>query len=437
MPRPPKKTEKTNELQSPKGMRDLIGDEWLTFQGFFEKAAEIALYYGFKPIEVTMLEKEELFARGLGSATDIVEKEMYTLKTRGGDRLALRPEFTAGIMRAYIEHGMQSWPQPVNLYAHGPVFRHENPQAGRFREHYQFGLESLGTGKSIADALIIKIQTAILEEVGLAGLVVRVNSIGDEECRPSYRKDLVAYYKKHARQICADCRERLKTNPLRVLDCKHPDCQPIKAGAPDSVSYLCGPCKQHFKEVLEYLENLEIPYEIDPTLVRGLDYYTRTVWEITAAVPSGEEGKTTALAVAGGGRYDALAKALGYKKPLPAVGCGIGVDRVVSLPGYARPVPRIVKKPKVFFVQLSPDAKLKSIGVIEILRRAHIPVQQSLAKDSLGVQLGIAERLQVPYTIILGQKEAFENTVIVRNMDTHSQETVAIADLAEYMKQQK
>ncbi len=425
-----------DELKTIKGTRDIIGQDFFWYQGFFEKAAEIALYYGFQPIETPIMEKESLFVRGVGSGTDIVDKEIYSLKTKGGDRLALRPEGTASIMRAYFEHGMQSLPQPVMLFYYGPFFRHENPQRNRWRQFYSFGFEVLGTKKSIADATVIKLTTSILEEVGIKDIVVKINSTGDSDCRSAYRRELVNYYRKHSRQICADCRQRLKTNPLRVLDCKNIKCQDIKAGAPESISYLCTGCKQHFKEVLEYLGSMDITYEIDSSLVRGLDYYSRTVFEI---FPSNDDLETDEIpsAIAGGGRYDGLSKFLGARKEVPAVGAGIGVDRVLNLKNYSKPTPRLLKKPKVFFIQLSFDAKLKSFTVIEILRKAKISIAQSLSKDSLSAQLAIAEKMKVPFTIILGQKEALDDTVIVRNMDNRSQDTVPINQLADYIKKIK
>ncbi len=434
MPNP--KASKSEDLRTPKGMRDLIAEEVFLYQGFFEKAAELALYYGFKPIETPVMEKEELFSRGVGEGTDIVSKEMFSLKTKGGDHLVLRPEGTASVMRSYVEHGMFAQPQPLMFYYSGPMFRHENPQRGRYRQFYQFGLEILGTKKSIADATIINLTKIILEEAGLTNLTFKINSIGDSECRGTFRRDLVNYYKKNLKGLCADCKERLKTNPLRLLDCKNPGCVELKKGAPDSIGYLCAPCKAHFKEVLEYLDALGISYEVDNTLVRGLDYYTRTVFEVFAESKS-DDGTLTPLALGGGGRYDNLAKALGIKKDIPAVGASLGVDRIIELPEYVRHAPRIVKKPKVFFIQLSFDAKLKSFEIIEALRHAKIPVQHSLSKDSLSAQLALAEKIGVPYTIILGQKEALDGTVIVRNMDTRSQDTIKIAKLAEYLKKIK
>jgi len=429
-------TNKNDDLRAPKGMRDLVGEESFLFQGFFEKAAEAALYYDFKPIETPILEQEDLFARGIGAGTDIVSKEMFTLKTKGGDRLVLRPEGTAGVMRAYLSQGMIAQPQPLMFYYYGPFFRHENPQRGRYRQFHQFGLEIIGTKKSIADATIINLTKIILEEAGLKRLTFKINSIGDTDCRGAFRRDLTNYYKKNLKHICADCRERLKTNPLRLLDCKQPGCVAIKAEAPESIGYLCAACKSHFKEVLEYLDVLDVNYEVDNTLVRGLDYYTRTVFEVFAE-SRGEDGEPIPLALGGGGRYDNLAKALNLKKDIAAVGMSLGVDRIIELPEYVRHAPRLVKRPKVFFIQLSFDAKLKSFEVIEALRHAKIPVRHSLSKDSLGAQLALAEKIGVPYTIILGQKEAMDNTVIVRQMDTRSQDTVKIDKLTEYLKKIK
>ena len=228
-----------NNITSPKGMRDLMNEEYYAFQGFFEKAQEVAVYYGFKPIETPILEHEEIFTTGIGEGTDIVDKEMYTLKTKGGDHLAMRPEGTAGVMRAYIEHGMQSLPQPVMLYYYGPFFRHDKPQKGRYRQFHQFGLEMLGAPQSVADAIVIRTVTTILEESGFKDLSVTINSIGDKECRPRYIKELQTYYRKHVGELCPNCKERIKEKPLRILDCKNEKCAALKAGAPDSVAYLC------------------------------------------------------------------------------------------------------------------------------------------------------------------------------------------------------
>lgn len=422
--------------QSVKGMRDIMGDDYYKFQGFFEKAQEVAEYYGFKPIETPILENEDVFTAAIGEGTDVVDKEMYAFKTKGGDKVALRPEMTAGTMRAYIEHGMQTLPQPVMLYHSGPVFRHDNPQKGRYRQFYGFDLDAFGSEKSIVDALIIRTAYTILEEAGAKDLVVDINSIGDKECRGKYIRELTNYYKKHAKELSALDKERLVKNPLRILDSKDPKTIALNEEAPDAVSYLCPACKKHFKEVLEYLEEMEIPYSINKNLVRGLSYYTRTVFEIMEERVT-ETGEVKKLTICGGGRYDYLAKALGSKKDIPAMGMGMGMDRIVESDWFANLKPRIMKEPQAYFIQFGLEAKLKSLNIMEILRKAKFPVIQSISKDKLGAQLGAAEKLGVKYVMIFGQREALDNTVIVRNMENRSQDNVKIADLKEYIKKLK
>lgn len=423
---------KSTDPVSPKGMRDIIGDDYYKFQGFFEKAQEVAVYYGFKPIETPILEHEHIFTTGVGIGTDIIDKEMYTLKTKGGDQLSMRPEHTAGLMRAYIENGMQNQPQPVLLYHSGPVFRHDKPQKGRYRQFYQFDIDALGNEKSITDALVIKTIYTILEEAGAKNLVVTINSLGDKDSRPAYIKELTAYYKKHIKNLSELDQERLKTNPLRILDSKDEKTKEINLGAPDSLSFLSTSGKRHFKEVLEYLDQMEIAYQIDKTLVRGLSYYSHTVFEI---IENNEDG--TNVTIAGGGRYDGLGRELGSKKDIPAMGGSIGMDRIIERPWFKDLAPRIIKKPKVYFIQVGYEAKLKSLNVIEILRKAHIPMMQSLSKDSLSAQLAVAEKSGAPYTLIFGQKEAMQQSVIVRNMETREQDTVPLTELNTYIKHLK
>ena len=439
-----KKAKSNEELfQAPKGMRDIMGDDYYNYQGFFEKAQEIAEYYGFKPIQTPVLEYEEIFTKGVGDGTDIVDKEMYSVKTKGGDKLVMRPEGTAAVMRAYIEHGMQNKPQPVKLYYSGPLFRHDKPQKGRYREFYTFGIEVIGSPKSIMDAMVIHMGVLMLKEAGIENISLKINSIGDAESRKDYLKELVNYYKKHLGKMNATDRQRLKDNPLRILDSKDPNLLQINADAPQSVSYLNSASKKHFKEVMEHLNEMGVDYELDHTLVRGLDYYTHTVFEFfttqenkgdeTAEENSDEVIVTKRLALGGGGRYDYLSKAMGYKKEVPGVGFGFGVDRIVEASNKI-PKPRVKKKSKVYFIQLGTEAKMKSLKVIEILRQNKIPVRQSLSKDSLGSQLAIAEKSGIPHALIFGQKEALENTILVRDMTNRSQTTVDIDKLAKYLK---
>lgn len=423
------KKEKNQLIQTPKGMHDILPDDYAYFNLFYEKAEEIASYYGFQPIETPILEKAELFSRTLGETTDVVEKEMYTLRTKGGDQLALRPEGTAGVMRAYIEHGMHTLPQPVLLSYRGPFFRHENPQHGRYRSFHQFGLEILGEEKSIGDAMTIQIFHTILEELKVGPAIVRINSLGDKECRPNYRRELVGYYKKYFHALCKDCKNRFKENPLRLLDCKDAKCVELKKEAPQMIQHLCHKCKDSFREVLEFLEASKIPYVIDNQLVRGLDYYTRTVFEFFLDRPD----EISSIALGGGGRYDELGKTIG-KREVPAVGATLGVDRVVQ----ALKAQKISTKPKkiskIFLIQLGVAAKYKSLSLLEMFRKAHIPIYQSLSKDSLKSQLIIALKLNMAYALILGQKEAIDSTIIVQNIETREQETVSINSILDYIK---
>ncbi|NCO80259.1 histidine--tRNA ligase, partial [bacterium] len=303
------------KFQSPTGMHDILLEEQKYFQKIYEVCEDIANFYQFQKIETPILEETELFSRGIGFSTDIVGKQMFTLRTKGGDYLTLRPEFTASIVRAYIEHGMFNLPQPVKLWYFGPCFRYEHPQAGRFRQFWQFGFEVLGEESPVIDTQVIQIFYNILREIRLKKLIIEINSIGDNQCRPYYKKLLVSYFRSREMALCADCRRRLRENPLRILDCKEEKCQRIISQAPQMIDHLCESCHSHFKEVLEFLDEIGLPYHLNPYLVRGLDYYTKTVFEIYEESP---EGRALG-ALAGGGRYDALTKLLGGKD---TPGCG-------------------------------------------------------------------------------------------------------------------
>lgn len=436
MPKKVTETKKapSGEIQSPKGMRDLFGEQYYAWQGFLEKAQEVAVYYGFDPIKTPHLEDVRVFEKGLGAGTDALDKEMYSLKTKGGDQLALRPEGTAGVMRAYLENGMRNLPQPVSLYYNGSMFRHDKPQRGRYREFTQFGLEIIGTEKSIADALIIQTSAKILEESGYENIIIDINSIGDKDSRTAYVKALTTYYKKHMSELAAIDQERLKTNPLRILDSKESKTIAVNEEAPDSISFLTPAAKKHFKEVLEYLDEVGLTYRINKNLVRGLDYYSHTVFEI---IDQTEGSEIQGLTLVGGGRYDGLARMIGSKKDIPAVGAGFGVDRILDAPWCKNLSPRIMGEPKFYLIQLGFEAKMKTLAILEILRKAKCPVYQSISKDKLGSQLAVAEKMEVPYVIIFGQREAMDGTVIIRNMRDRSQDVVKIDELPSYIKKLK
>ena len=400
-------------------MHDILPENQKYYQKIYDAASDVADFYGFGKIDTPIVEQENLFLKGTGLSTDIVKKEMYVLKTKKGDSLALRPEWTPSIVRAYIENGMQNRPQPVKLWYFGPCYRHERAQAGRYRQFWQFGFEIIGEQGSVVDAQIIQIFYDILQEFKLKDLVVQVNSIGDSNCRPYYKKLLANYCRSRQNSLCGNCKRRLKENVLRILDCKEEKCQPIKANAPQILDHLCDECRGRFKEVLEFLDEIEIPYSLNPYLVRGLDYYTRTVFEIFQS--SGAGG----LALVGGGRYDKLIKLLGGKET-PACGAAAGVERIVDLMKSEGTKTAKESEPILFLAQLGALAKRKSLKLLRDFRKAKIRVAESFGRDSLKAQMNRADRIGVKYTIILGQKEALENIVIVRDMRSGKQESISI-----------
>jgi histidyl-tRNA synthetase len=417
------------KFQTPKGMHDILGENWKYFNRIFEVVESFANFYSFERIETPVLEEEELFTRGIGLATDIVQKEMFTLKTKGGDHLALRPEGTAPVVRAYIQHGMQTLPQPVKIWYFSQFFRYEHPQAGRFRQFWQFGFEILGEQNPALDAQVILIFYKILKELGLENLVIKINSIGDSLCRPYYKKVLVSYLKHRAYALCPDCKRRLKENPLRVLDCKQDRCRQIVSQAPQILNHLCEGCKNHLKSVLEFLDELQLPYNLDPYLVRGLDYYTKTVFEI---FEESEKGKAIG-ALAGGGRYDNLAKILGGGE-VPAVGGAAGVERIIELMKEKQVKLPKEKKPKIFLAQIGELAKKKSLKLIEEFREEKIPIYESIGKDSLKSQMKLADKFGVRYVLIFGQQEALNDEILLRDMETGKQKKLKLKNLIKEVK---
>ena len=412
---------KKPKFQSPTGMHDILPEDQKYFQRIYNVCENIANFYGFQKIDTPILEETELFSKGIGLSTDIVGKQMYNLRTRGGDCLTLRPEFTAGVVRTYIEHGMFNLPQPVKLFSFGPLFRYESPQVGRFRQFWQFNFEVLGEESPVADSQIIQIFYNILKELKLKNLVIEINSIGDNQCRPYYKKLLVSYFRSRAMSLCLDCRRRLRENPLRILDCKEEKCQRIVAAAPQIIDHLCEGCHKHFKEVLEFLDELELPYRLNSYLVRGLDYYTKTVFEIISEDGAPKEIGT----LVGGGRYDALVKLLGGKET-PTVGGAGGIERIIEIMKEKEIKFREKAEPQIFLAQLGNLAKRKSLKFVESFREGKIPIAESLGRDSLKAQLKKADKIGVKYTLILGQKEALEGTIIIRDMVSGRQETVKL-----------
>ena len=427
--------EKTNEkevvrtFQSVKGMHDVLPVDQPYWDKITAAASEIARAYGFGRIEPPVLEFADLYNKTSGEESDVVQKEMYTLKTKGGDVLALRPEYTPGVARAYMEHALSRLGQPQKLFSMGPIFRHERPQLGRARQFTQIDFETLGgVNDPIYDAEIISMFWDLLGELKIKNSTLKLNSIGCRVCRPIYKKQLTNYYKNHEKELCASCVERLAKNPLRLLDCKEEGCIKLKEKAPNFLDKLCVTCSGHFKSVLEYLDEVMIPYELDNRLVRGLDYYSRTVFEMYA---EGKEAEIGALPA--GGRYDYLMEMIGGSLT-PAVGGACGVERLIAVM-KAKEIAVAAKNGKRVFLAHAGDlAKKKAFALLKELRSRDIMVSEALAKESLKAQLKSADKEGIGLALILGQKEIYENSVIVRDLVTGVQEAVLLEKLPEEIK---
>ncbi|MFH0941835.1 MAG: histidine--tRNA ligase [Chloroflexota bacterium] len=407
--------------QAPRGIADILPSEMAYWSFVEQRAAGISALYGFERINTPTFEETGLFIHSVGEETDIVTKEMYTFSDRSGKSMTLRPEGTAPVGRAYLEHGMGSLPQPVKLYYLATIFRYERPQAGRYREFHQFGCETIGDGDPALDAEIIDLAWQFCRGLGLSRLMLKLNSIGCKKCRPQFVAALKDYYRGHAAELCHDCKLRLEKNTLRLLDCKRDSCQPLTDRAPRNTDYLCPDCAGHFSRLQRYLEILGIPFMLDHRLVRGLDYYTRTVFEIQ---PEGGGAQST---IAGGGRYDDLIETLGGK-PTPAVGFASGIERLIlNLKKEAAAVPA-VPATQVFLAGLGEPAREKALGLAARLRRGGTTVLGPLDR-SLKAQMRLANTLGIRYTVIIGDDEVKAGTVRLREMATGEQQTVPAGEL--------
>ena len=413
--------------RAPRGTQDILLQDQKYWRYIERHAVDVCRRFVYQRIDTPLFEAGGLFVRTVGEETDIVEKETYTFQDRGGDLLTLRPEGTAPVCRAYIEHGMSNLPQPVRLYYFCPIFRYERPQAGRYRQHHQFGIEAIGDGDPLIDAEIIQVAWSLLEELWLKGLSLVVNTIGDSTCRPGYLQQLKEYYAAHLQQVCPDCRNRHQRNPLRLLDCKQDSCQPYIGGAPHSADHLCDPCLDHWELLKRYLDDVDIPYSVDHRLVRGLDYYTRTVFEIQPA----EEGAQSTII--GGGRYDGLIQALGGR-PTPGIGFGSGMERIISnLKRQEVPVPEEMERPMVI-VHLGDAAATEAGKLASLLRNAGIPVLLLSGNRSLRAQLRYASSMNARHTLILGEEELNRGIIGLRDMDKGEQREVDQAQILEILR---
>ncbi len=411
----------TPRFQAPRGTRDVLPEDEPYWRFVRQTGERVAGMFGYRYIETPMFEDAGVWLRTSGEGTEIVEKEMYVFEDRGGDQLALRPETTAAVCRAYIEHGMGNRPQPVRLYYFAQKFRYDRPQAGRYRQHTEFGVEAIGDGDAAVDAEVIDLLATLYQALGLEGLTLYLNSIGDGTCRPPYIEALRSYYADKLDRVCADCEMRYEKNPLRLLDCKQERCRPVIEGAPLMGDRLCEPCATHFAALRSYLETLGVAYTLDPRLVRGLDYYTRTVFEF---MPPEEGAQST---VGGGGRYDGLIELLGGR-PTPGVGFGSGIERIVlNLKRQEAAVPP-VDGPRVYVAHTSEAAQQAALRLARRLRESDVSVVVGGGR-SLRAQLRHADALGARYAAILGDQELAKGEVTLRDMRDGEQRSVAEEDL--------
>jgi histidyl-tRNA synthetase len=408
--------------QAQRGTQDILPEDQPYWRFIEQKIERICHLYGYRRIDTPVFEDAGLFVRGVGEETDIVQKEMYVFEDRGGNKLTLKPEGTASVCRAYLEHGLANLPQPVKLYYLSASYRYERPQAGRYREFHQFGYEALGDNDPALDAEVIDMAWQFFVSLGISRLHLKLNSIGCKSCRPAYLAKLKEYFSAHQADLCQDCRGRLERNTLRLLDCKNPYCQQYAGQAPKSYENLCPDCAEHFAQLKKYLSVLGLPVEIDHCLVRGLDYYTRTVFEIQ---PEIEGAQST---IGGGGRYDGLIEELGGKAT-PALGFATGIERIIAnLKRQNLPVPP-ASGPVAFIAFLGDEAKTAAFKLAGDLRSDGLAVVLAPGNKSLKAQLRLANNLSARYTLILGEDEIKSGSVQIKDMQGSDQKTVPLSEL--------
>jgi len=412
------------QIKGIRGFKDILPGEVEKWQFAESEARRILGLYGFLELRIPLLERTELFARSIGEATDIVGKEMYTFLDRDGDSLTLRPEATASVMRAYLEHGLNLKNPVGKYYVIGPMFRHERPQKGRYRQFHQVDAEILGVQEAWADAEILVMLMRYLEALGIENLSLQMNSLGCSQCRSPYKKEIQTFLKTKKNSLCEDCQRRLETNPLRIFDCKNEICQAALVEAPVVLNFLCPECHDHFEQVKTLLDDLHLSYSLNHRMVRGLDYYTRTAFEVVA----GELGAQNA--VCGGGRYDGLAEEIGGPA-IPGIGFAIGVERLVMLLPEEK---NYFRYPDVFLAALGNEAKRRGFALAQELRDKGVWAELDYEGKSLKSQMRKADRLQTPLVIILGEEELKKNQVIIRDMATKVQEEIPMGRIVDRIK---
>lgn len=406
-------------IKAIKGVKDLLPEESPRWRFIEDTGRRWAQRYGFQEIRVPIFETTMLFARSIGATTDIVEKEMYTFADRDGSSLTLRPEGTAGTVRAFIEHNRAADPRPQKFYYTGPMFRHERPQAGRLRQFHQFGVESFGIANPRADVEVISLLWRLLSDLSLPGLTLEINNLGYSDDRARYKPLLVAFLKSVETRLCANCQRRIEANPLRVLDCKVPDCRSATEDAPRLADSLSPAARDHFACVTAGLQSVGIPFDLNPRLVRGLDYYCLTAFEVTCSHLGAQN------AVGAGGRYDGLVEQLGGPA-VPAVGFAVGLERIALMMPDAVIVP---SAPRIYVAAFGTKAVDVGCALLDELRQAGVPADMDFRSTSLKAHLRQADRLGALYTILLGDDEIEKGTATLRNMQTKAQEDLPLRDL--------
>ena len=413
--------------KAPRGTFDILPQEHAYWKYVEEKAISLCQLYGYQPLSTPIFEDAQLFTKTVAGGTDIVDKEMYIFKDKSGQELALRAEGTAPVCRAYLEHGLFNLAQPVKLYYIGPAFRYERPQFGRYRQHHQFGFEALGEADPALDAEVIEMARQFFHSLGLSRCTIQLNSIGCKVCRPGYLEVLRHHYSGYTENLCPDCKARLVKNPLRLLDCKQTSCQEIAKTAPKISDYLCPECQLHFQSVQKYLGAMSIPFHLNNRLVRGLDYYTRTVFEVE---PREKGGQST---LGGGGRYDDLIESLGGQ-PTPAVGFATGLERIILNLKKQKLDIQTLPKPDAFIAYLGEEAKIEAIKIASELRKAGIAIIMATGDKSLRGQMRQANSLGSVYALILGEQEISDRNVILRDMKSGEQKIIPSAEIARTLK---
>lgn len=416
--------------KAPRGTKDVLPSESYKWHYLERIIREITELFGYKEVRTPVFEHTELFVRGVGDTTDIVQKEMYTFLDKGNRSITLKPEGTAGVVRAYIEHGLHNLAQPIKMYYITPVFRYENPQAGRLRQHHQFGVEVFGAKEASIDGEIIALAMELFHRLGLKELELNINSIGCPNCRPRYHEVLKKYLEDHLDELCQTCNTRYEKNPLRILDCKNKECGVVVKDAPIILDYLCQECSTHFEELQSFLSAANIDYKVNPMIVRGLDYYTKTVFEIISN-QIGAQGT-----VCGGGRYDGLVKECGGPDT-PGAGFGLGLERLLlALESQNLEIPQQEAR-DVYIVTIGQQARHKAFELLQVMRSNNIMADMDHVGRSVKAQFKYADKANVSWVCILGEEELQNNQIKVRSMKDGSEELVSQDKVVDYLKSKK